>query len=332
MFFWKSTNSTNSMDTKELITYAVLIVTGLSVVCLCACAPFWLPDTSTSRQIIAQNLNANSNMLSRFQANNLRTGKLLKPKSDLIGALLERNRLIGLEISDLRLWTLDGTIGNGIRRKGKMKLISNISDTFHVISDLQFQQTSLILEQADSCDKVIKLRKIKKKFTHITNENLQEALAITTWPVFTLFEHFKYRTVLNCNSLFLNYSIICNSANDYYLWRLVFRNFNYVIYAEQVLDYRSWLSTSQLANPFGSISELTSAVKELHFYTHFLFESHRTPIGRISSDELLDHLLDLNDTALLDARLLRCENLRLIDEIAVNNRNYDALMLDIFKK
>jgi hypothetical protein len=118
--------------------------------------------------------------LPKFQTNNLGTSRSLKPKSDLIGALLERHRLIGLDIDSLRLRTLDGTVNNGKRCKRKMKLISNISESFHIINDLQFRQVSLILEQIDSCDKVIKLRKIKKKLTRVTNKNLQEALAIVT--------------------------------------------------------------------------------------------------------------------------------------------------------
>jgi hypothetical protein len=119
-------------------------------------------------------------MLARFQTNNLGTSKSLKSKSDLIGALLERRRFIRLDIDSLRLRILDGTINNGRRCKRKIDLISNISEVFHAISDLQFRQMSLVLEQVDSCDKVIKLRKIKKKFTRIANENLQEALSIAT--------------------------------------------------------------------------------------------------------------------------------------------------------
>ena len=129
MYFW------NPMSTKKFIPYAVLIVMCLSTVCLCAYAPFWVPDVLTSRQLIAQNMNASCNMLSKFQTNNLGTSKSLKSKSDLIGALLEHRRFIRLDVDSLRLRVLDGTVNNGKRCNGKMEWISNISETFHIIND-----------------------------------------------------------------------------------------------------------------------------------------------------------------------------------------------------
>ena len=326
MYLW------DNMSTKELTTYAILIVASLSAVSCATYSLFWAPDVLTNGQIIAQNIKANSDMLSKFRVSSLRTDNLLDPALGVIETLLEHHRIIELDLSDLQLNTIGIRMCDPMPHETKIELMNKINDSFYIISELHFRQVSLLLEQGASYDRVVKLREIKRKFMYVTNENLQEALVIASGPVLTLVEFINYRVSLSCNLLFLNYSYICNPTNDYYVWQFILKNFNFDIYNKQILDYRIWLNNNYLTNALGGISELVFAINELQFYSNFLFDKHYIPNKLILSGELFDFILDLNRNVKSEVAILPLENLRLMDEIAANNRIYDALMLDIFKK
>jgi hypothetical protein len=156
-------------------------------------------------------------MLSKLRRSNLRADNLLDSELGVIETLLEHRRLIRFDLLDLQLNTVGIRMCDPTPHETKMELMNKINDSFYVISELHFRQVSLLLEQGASYDKVIKLREIKRKFTYVTDENLQEALVIASGPVLTLVEFLNYRVSLSCNLLFLNYSYICNPTNDYYV-------------------------------------------------------------------------------------------------------------------
>jgi hypothetical protein len=192
----------------------------------------------TNGQLIAQNIKANSDMLSKFRGSNLRTDNLLDPALGVIETLLEHHRIIELDLLDLQQNTIGIRMCDPMPHETKMELMNKINDSFYIINELHFRQVSLLLEQGASHDKVIKLRKIKREFMYVTNENLQEVLAIASGPVLTLVEFLNYRVALSCNLLFLNFSYIFNPTDDYYVCQFVLENFNRHIYNKQILDYR----------------------------------------------------------------------------------------------